>query len=47
MKAEGRNLDVIQLLGSASGKTRVLCRQKPERRPGLENDDDLAIAKNR
>lgn len=47
MKAKGRNLDVIQLLGRAPGKARVLFRWKPERRLRLENDDDVAIEKNR
>ncbi len=46
MKAKGRNLDVTQLLGRTPDKTRVLRRRKPERRPGLENDDNLAVLKN-
>ncbi len=46
MKAKGRNLDVTQLLGRAPGKTRVRCRRKLERRPSLENDDNLAVLKN-
>jgi len=45
MKSKGRDLDVIYLLGRALGKTRVLCDRKPERRPSLENDNNMAVAK--
>jgi hypothetical protein len=47
MKAEGGNLNIVKLLGSASGEARILRSGKAKFDAAVENDKDKAVAKAR